>query len=115
MWAARYLMENCVIKALDNEEASLQQDSDGFNIGMHCIREGLVEASLKAIENDEALEQKSYFCGSYLDLAKKYIIAKDFDNKVIKALIEKQKEDENQDDFEDDDTTSVLELTRTLD
>ena len=51
-------MEKPTLKALDNMQASTQQEKfHGYNIGMWCVNSGLRAGFLKAIENEKALNQ----------------------------------------------------------
>ena len=59
MWACRLRLENIVLRALDNHEASIQQDFGGENIGMMAARYGLENAVIKALDNYEASIQRS--------------------------------------------------------
>lgn len=59
MYATKYNLEESVLVALDNKEASLQQDLGGFNLGMYAVREHMEPAALKALENKEACKQES--------------------------------------------------------
>ena len=54
MYAAQQCLENVVLKALENSEASKQVCKiRGMNIGMHAAENGLEIATLKAMENIE--------------------------------------------------------------
>jgi|GEM_PF-6000167 len=57
MIACIFRLEKVALRALDNKEASLQQDEDGWNIGMWAADKGLENAVKKAIQNKEALKQ----------------------------------------------------------
>lgn len=59
MIAADLKEEWFVLKALDYQEASLQQDYIGENIGMHAAQARLERATLKALENTNASIQQS--------------------------------------------------------
>lgn len=59
MLAADAKLEQSVLVALDNYEASLQQDYWGFNTGMYTAVYRLEKPTLKALDNKEACKQKN--------------------------------------------------------
>ena len=59
MMAASLKLENIVLRALDNETASTQQNLFGDNIGMISARFSLEKCVLKALDNKEASTQKA--------------------------------------------------------
>lgn len=59
MIAATLGLENIVLRALDNDIASTQQDRFGDNIGMLSCRCGLEKCVLKALDNKKASTQKA--------------------------------------------------------
>jgi len=50
-------MEDVVIKALQNKEASVMTDCQGFNIGIEAAKYGLIRAAEFALQNEEAAKQ----------------------------------------------------------
>ena len=58
-FAAYYGLENIALRALDNGEASVQQNSNGMNIGMICATNQLRTATMKALDNPVASIQQS--------------------------------------------------------
>lgn len=62
MLAAKLKLEDVVLRALDNMEASLQQSYIGkMNIGMYAAEYDLEKATIKALDNAEAsLQQSTY-------------------------------------------------------
>lgn len=65
MYAAICGLENVVLKALDNQKASIQQNNSGMNIGMYAAYSGLEEATLKALNNKTASAQTCDNFGLY--------------------------------------------------
>lgn len=61
MIAAQYKLEQSVLVALDNMEASLQQNYRGYNIGMTAAEYCLEQAVLKALDNQQASLQQNHF------------------------------------------------------
>lgn len=59
MKAALCGLEDIVLIALDNYEASVQQTDTGYNIGMFSAASGLEIATLKALDNQEASIQQN--------------------------------------------------------
>lgn len=57
--AAENGLEQAALKALDNKEASLQQNIRRENIGMSAAYYDLEQAALKAMQNKEACKQKN--------------------------------------------------------
>jgi len=62
-------LENCVLKALDNFDASIQQNEDGLNIGMISATYKMENCVLKALKNDEARKQVNKFNENILKIA----------------------------------------------
>ena len=59
--AAKNELENVVLRVLDNHEASIFQNIDGYNIGMLSAKHKLEKATLKALDNPIAsLQQDRY-------------------------------------------------------
>lgn len=59
MISVEYGLEQAVLVALNNKEASLQQNFLGFNIGMLVVLNGYEALTLKAMQNKEACKQKN--------------------------------------------------------
>ena len=75
-------------KALENYDASVQQDNSGFNIAMHILtnpfngQQSMLEVLQYALENKEAVQQKNDFDQTVFDMLDITMIEefKDFNN-----------------------------------
>lgn len=61
MIAANYHLKKVVLRCLENNMASLQQDKDGRNIGMYAVSNRLEDVAIKALDNKEASLQQDFF------------------------------------------------------
>jgi hypothetical protein len=71
MWCAANGLKEATLKALDNTQASVQQNTRGKNIGMLCATTFYKEGALKAVENVEAVNQKDFNGNTILTLSDK--------------------------------------------
>ena len=83
MLAAKNKLHNAVMRALDFEDCSIQQNTGGNNIGMFAAKYEDEEAVLKALDNVTARRQKNRICGENIGmLAARY----DMEKATLKAL-----------------------------
>lgn len=87
MWACKYKMEPVVFMALDNADASIQQDKNGWNIGMRAAYKGMAKATTKALQNTQARKQKNVLNNTIESLAKEnglsYVVKKSYKSKYF--------------------------------
>lgn len=86
MTASRLGLEKVVLRSLDNEDASIQQNRKGVNIGMMAAIHGLEEATFKSLDNEIASvqqNQQGFNIGMYAALmGMETCVLKSLDNEV---------------------------------